>query len=240
MPFLIYTLTDDTHRPSAPQFSPSYCLAIISQSPFSARNESGIELFHAIPRGFQKRIQAADAHAGHARDFHLSDTLIHQSQDLLFLAVPDVFFVHAACRPPKLYPVGFTLGQCFFRALTDHVAFQFGDQPERECQNLALHIVAQFITVLDGQDFRARFHTMFQYRNDHKQFAPQTGQFGTHDHVARFDPFQQLSQFAFFGRARSRNAVVNNPPVDRQPAFARQILHADFLIFAILFVRGHP
>ena len=81
--------------------------------------------------------------------------------DLGFLAVQNVTAVDAAERSAQFFAVHFAALQGFFGAFADHFPFQLGDQPESERQYLALHVVAQFVTVFDGQNFRADFHTMF-------------------------------------------------------------------------------
>ena len=76
--------------------------------------------------------------------------------------------IDRTCRATENYALGLFAGESFLGALADEVAFDFGGETERECENFAGDVIAQFVTFFDGPYPTSFAHTKVENLHNHK------------------------------------------------------------------------
>lgn len=165
-------------------------------------------------------------------DFALGCSFSKQVPDKFALLVKLEFFGLCPASPGTSQFDAFRFFPCerFPRPLRNQAAFDFRGKPEGECENLALDVVAQAVSVLDGPYAAFLRHADSEDFHNHEKVPSQSGKFAADDDVAGMDFLQQFAEpplVVIFAAA----ACFLDPSADFHFSFLAKISNFETLVF---------
>ena len=146
--------------------------------------------------------------------------------------------IDRTCRATENYALGLFAGESFLGALADEVAFDFGGETERECENFAGDVIAETVVVFDRPDAAATHHADIENFHDHEQVTTESGKFGTDNKITAphlFKKFPKTPDRPVFGPADG----LLYPAVDGDVMQSAELENLEALILYSLLVTAH-
>ena len=128
--------------------------------------------------------------------------------------------------------------ESFDGALADEVAFDFRREPEGEGQHLALDVIAEAVSVLDGPHPTVLGHTYEQYFHYHEQVPAEPRELGADYHIAFSDVAEKLAQRTFIVTFCAADGFFY-PSVDGHRLFGAEVIDFKPLVLDSLLVAAY-